>query len=288
MAKVSVLRPARAGQAARATRAKAASSRGANDGLQSLTAGFRILDVLTQSPGPMGLTEIAAAVGELKPRVHRHLATMKSLGVVFQDARNGRYGLGGKLFALGEAALDQYELRFVADPLLTRLRDETQQTALLSVSHNGEAVVLSCIEYDDRLSISSRPGNRPPGHCSAQGRVALAFADDVVRKRVLEHKLTPFTPHSICDRREVEARLPQIRERFYEDAADEVRLGINIVAAPVFRDDGDFAAIISILGTSAEIGSPPRKPLIAAVHKAAGLLSAELGCRIYYDRGLMK
>jgi DNA-binding IclR family transcriptional regulator len=284
MANVSVRRRTRARRAARARQAGASPG----DGLQSLTTGFRILDVLTQSPGPMGLTDIAVAVGELKPRVHRHLSTMKSLGVVFQDARNGRYGLGGKLFALGEAALDQYDLRFVADPLLMRLRDETQQTALLSIPHNGEAVVLSCIEYDDRLSISSRPGNRPPGHCSAQGRVALAFAEEAVRKRVLEHKLTPFTAHSLCDRRAVEARLPLIRERFYEDAVDEVRLGINTIAAPVFRDDGDFAAIISILGTSAEIGSPPRRQLVAAVHKAAGQLSAELDCRIYYERGLVK
>jgi DNA-binding IclR family transcriptional regulator len=236
----------------------------------------------------MGLTEIATSLGELKPRVHRHLATLKSLGIVFQDARNGRYGLGGKLFALGEAALDQYDLRFVADQYLTRLRDETQQTALLSISHNGEPVVLSCIEYRDKLSISSRPGNRPPAHCSSQGRVALAFADDAVRKRVLDHKLTAFTPHSLCDRRAVEARLPLIREQFYEEALDEIRLGINTLASPVFRDNAQLVGIISILGTSAEIGTPPRKPLITALHRAAGLLSAELDCRIYYDRGFLK
>jgi DNA-binding IclR family transcriptional regulator len=264
------------------------ASRPTGDALQSLTTGFRILDALTQSPGPMGLTEIATAVGELKPRVHRHLATLKSLGVVFQDSRNGRYGLGGKLFALGEAALDQYDLRFVADPYLTRLRDETQQTSLLSVSHNGEPAVISCIEYRDKLCISSRPGNRPPAHCSAQGRVALAFADESVRNRVLAHKLTPFTPHSLCDKREVEARLPAIRERFFEEAVDEIRLGINTLAAPVFRGDGELAAVISILGTTAEIGTPPRKALIAALHRAAGLLSAELDSRVYYERGLIR
>lgn len=269
-------------------RRPAPAPRAQGDALQSLTTGFRILDALTQSPGPMGLTEIATAVGELKPRVHRHLATLKSLGVVFQDTRNGRYGLGGKLFSLGEAALDQYDLRFVADPYLTRLRDETQQTALLSVSHNGEPVVLSCIEYRDKLSIASRPGNRPPAHCSSQGRVALAFADDAVRKRVLAHKLTAFTPHSLCERRAVEARLPTIRERFFEEAVDEIRVGINTLAAPVFRANAELAAIISILGTSPEIGKPPRKALITALHRAAGLLSVELDCRIYQERGLVK
>jgi IclR family KDG regulon transcriptional repressor len=258
------------------------------DGLQSLRTAFRILDALSNAHQPVALTDLAAVLGELKPRVYRHLATMKRLGVVFQDAKNGRYSLGGKLFSLGEAALEQFDLRFAAAPYLTKLRDRTQQTALLSVPGNGEPIVVSCVEYRDRLSISSRPGNRPPPHCSSQGRVALAFADDAALTRLLGHKLTAYTEHSITDRRLIEARLPLIRERFYEDAIDEIRLGINALSAPVFRENDEFIGIIGIIGTSAEIGTPPSRPLIATLHRVAASLSAELGCRVYYDRGLVK
>lgn len=271
-----------------ARRAAPAAKRDSADGLQSLQTAFRILDELSGAHGPVGLTDLAAALGELKPRVHRHLSTMKRLGVVFQDARNGRYGLGGKLFSLGEAALDQFDLRFVADPYLTRLRDQTQQTALLSVPTNGEPIVLSCVEYRDRLSISSRPGNRPPPHCSSQGRIALAFADEAARKRILGRKLAAFTKHSITDRQVIEARLEVIRERFFEEAIDEIRLGINALSAPVFRDAGELVGIIGIVGTSVEIGTPPARPLIATLHRVAGALSAELNCGVYYERGFVK
>ena len=115
------------------------------EGLQSVQTAFRILDELSNAHGPVGLTDLAGALGELKPRVYRHLSTLKGLGVVFQDARNGGYRLGGKLFSLGEAALEQFDLRFVAAPFLTRLRDQTQQTALLSVPGNGEPIVVSCV-----------------------------------------------------------------------------------------------------------------------------------------------
>jgi DNA-binding IclR family transcriptional regulator len=259
----------------------------AGDGLQSLQAAFRILDELSNAHQPVGLTDLAAVLGELKPRVYRHLSTMKRLGVVFQDARTGRYSLGGKLFSLGEAALEQFDLRFVAAPYLTRLRDQTRQTALLSVPGNGEPIVLSCVEYRDRLSISSRPGNRPPPHCSSQGRIALAFADEAARKRVLAHKLTAFTRHSITDRQLIEARFGAIRERFFEEANNEVRLGINALSAPVFRDNDELVGIIGIIGTSEEIGAPPSHPLIATLHRIAGSLSAELNCRIYHERGLI-
>jgi len=234
------------------------------------------------------LTEIARLLGEQKPRVYRHLSTLKGLGVVLQEGRSGGYRLGGKLFSLGEAALEQFDLRFVAAPFLTRLRDQTQQTALLSVPGNGEPLVLSCVEYLDRLSIASRPGNRPPPHCSSQGRVALAFCDEAARKRVLGRKLTAFTPHSMTNRQQIEARLTLIRERFYEDALDEVRLGINALSAPVFRDNDEFVGIIGIVGTSAQISAPPPRPLILKLQQIAGALSAELNCRIYYHRGLAR
>jgi IclR family KDG regulon transcriptional repressor len=262
--------------------------RDTGEGLQSLQTTFRILDELSNAHGSVGLTDLAAKLGELKPRIYRHLSTMKRLGVVFQDSRNGGYSLGGKLFSLGEAAIEQFDLRFVAAPYLTRLRDQTQQTALLSVPGNGEPVVLSCVEYRDRLSITSRPGNRPPPHCSSHGRIALAFADESARKRVLGRKLIAFTNRSITNMETIEMRLRAIRERFFEDANDEVRVGINALSAPVFRDSDELAGIIGIVGTSAEIGTPPSRPLVATLHRLAASLSAELNCRIYYERGLVK
>lgn len=256
------------------------------DGLQSLQTAFRILDELSNAHGPVGLSSLAAKVGELKPRVYRHLATMKRLGVVFQDARSGGYSLGGKLFTLGEAALEQFDLRHVAAPFLIQLRDLTRQTALLSVPGNGEPIVLSCVEYRDRLAITSHPGNRPPPHCSSQGRIALAFADEAARRRVLAQKLVAFTPHSLTSRAAIETRLELIRDRFFEDAVDEVRLGINALSAPVFGEAAECVGIIGVVGTSVEIASPPPQALIRTLHRVAGALSAELNCRIYFDRGL--
>jgi DNA-binding IclR family transcriptional regulator len=258
------------------------------DGLQSLQTAFRILDQLSNAHGPVALTDLAEVLGERKPRIYRHLSTMKQLGIVSQEARNGGYSLGGKLFTLGDAALEQFDLRSVAQPYLTQLRDQTQQTALLSVPGSGEPIVLSCVEYRDRLSISSRPGNRAPPHCSSQGRVALAFIDRATRERLLARKLTAFTRHSLTERAQVEARLAKIREQFFEYAADEVRLGINAVSAPLFREAGEFIGIIGVVGTSVEIGAPPERALIATLHRIAAALSAELNCRIYYERGLVK
>ena len=76
----------------RAAQSKARAGRmDAREGLQSVQTAFRILDQLANTRGPVGVTELARALGELKPRVYRHLSTLKRLGVVFQDSRNGGY-----------------------------------------------------------------------------------------------------------------------------------------------------------------------------------------------------
>jgi DNA-binding IclR family transcriptional regulator len=106
--------------------------------------------------------------------------------------------------------------------------------------------------------------------------------------RVLGRKLAAFTPHSLTDRAAIEKRLRHVRASFYEQAVDEVRLGINALSAPVFRDEDEFIGIIAIIGTSAEIGAPPARSLRATLHRVAGSLSAVLNCRIYYRRGFVK
>jgi hypothetical protein len=56
----------------------------------------------------------------------------------------------------------------------------------------------------------------------------------------------------------------------------------------VFRNKDEFIGIIGIVGTSAQITTPPPRPLILKLQHVAAALSAELNCRIYYDRGLVK
>lgn len=120
-------------------------------------------------------------------------------------------------------------------------------------------------------------GSRPLPQCRAPG-TSRARARDSARGPCGED----------ARRAAIEARLELIRERFFEEAVDEVRHGIGILSAPVFHGPAECAGIIGIVGTSVEIPSPPPQTLIRTLHQVAGLLSAELNCRIYFDRGLAR
>ncbi len=252
--------------------------------LESVGIVFRLLDELALARRPLGVTELAQIVGEPKPRVYRHLASMKQVGAVEQDPITEKYRLGAKLVLFGTAAAEQFDLRALADPYLTRLRDVTGQTAILSVATHDSALVVAAAESTRSVVISVKPGNRPATHCSAQGRLVLAYLDEAAQQRVLRRKLQQFTDRSMTDPAEIQARLAVIRERLYEDADGEVIDGINVLAAPIFRERDVLVGSIGVIGPSRDVPSPPTADLLGAVQSTAAELSTRLNSDIYERR----
>lgn len=252
--------------------------------LESVGIVFSILDQLAAARRPLGVTELALLMNEPKPRVYRHLASMRLINVVEQDSISDKYRLGSKLVRYGSAASEQFDLRSIADPYLTQLRDQTGQTALLSVPSNGTALVVATVESQSKVCITVKPGNRVAGHESAQGRIVLAYSDEATRKRVLGRKLKASTGRSITEPAALAERLVRIRERLYETADGESIEGINVLAAPVFSggDQGDeLVGIIGIIGPSGQVPATPPPALLAEVHDVAAALSNRLNGTTY-------
>ena len=258
----------------------------AGSALDSVALIARMLDELAAAPAAMGVTELARALGESKARIHRNLVSLKSVGLADQEHASEKYRLGWKLFQLGERAALQFDLRELAAPYLKRLRELTGQSALLSVPLNGEAQVIAAADNEANVSITVKPGNRPAPHCSAQGRIALAFASDAQRERLLARKLDALTPQSMTDPLKIRARLALIRKRLYEQAPDESMTGINVLAAPVLRDGGAMVGIIGIVGSIQHVPAPPDPKQLELVQGCAAALSEMIGGTAYAALGV--
>lgn len=256
-----------------------------NEGtLDSVALIARMFDELAAAPSAMGVTELARALGESKARIHRNLVSLKSFGLVDQEHATEKYRLGWKLFQLGERAALQFDLRELAAPYLNRLRELTGQSALLAVPLNGEAQVIAAADNEANVSITVKPGNRPAPHCSAQGRIALAFAAPAQCERLLGRKLVALTPQSMTDPVKIRARLASIRERLFEQAPGESMTGINVLAAPVLRDGGELVGIIGIVGSIQHVPEKPDQRQLGLVQGAAAALSGVLGGTAYAER----
>lgn len=248
-----------------------------SNSVEAVKVTVRILDELALAQRAVGVTELADNLGETKPRVHRHLQTLKEMGIVEQDQATDRYRLGWRVFQLGEAAGSQFDLRLRAEPYLVRLRDELRETAVLAVPLNGRPmVILNVDNVYARITISVKPGNRPLPHCSALGRVTMAFSPAAVQDEILSGELEPETPQSTVDSQQIRKRLALIREQFYDVSNGEVMLGINTVAVPIFRDGNVLAGALAIVGSIQNIPDPPLRKHVDALHACAAELSSQL------------
>ncbi len=249
--------------------------------LESVGIVFDILEKLSQAGRPLGVTELAQSMAQPKPRVYRHLSSMRQIGVVEQEPSSDKYRLGARLIGLGNAANSQFDLRALAEPYLNRLRDVTGETAMLSIADEESALVIAAVESTQPVCISVKPGNRVPIHCSAQGRIVLAWRDPATQRRLLRKKLERFTDKSLVDAEQVQKRLERIRGQLYEDADGEVFDGVNVLAAPIFAHGDDLAGVIGIIGATRNIPAPPAPDLLRAVQSAAAELSARLNSDRY-------
>src|SRR6476620_11214011 len=136
--------------------------------IQSVVMTGQIIEALAAAGQPMRRTALANRLGEPKARTHRHLSTRKHVGFVDQDRQSECYKLAPKLAHIGQAAMDQFDLRRLAEPYMLKLRDLTGQTIVLSIPASGDALVNAVCESPNLVTISVRLGYRLPAHASAQ------------------------------------------------------------------------------------------------------------------------
>jgi DNA-binding IclR family transcriptional regulator len=218
----------------------------------ALVRGFAILDLIGKNPG-LDFTAIHTRLRLPKSSAHNLLTTLSQLGVIRIQPDRG-FVLGLKLTELGNFAAAQRfsEAEFL--PLLRSLAAELRLTCHLGVMEGREAVYLSKVECDHPIQVNSWVGKRFSLHCSALGKVLLAWLPETELARNLAQIIwTPNTRHTIVDAGAMRAHLQQVRARGWATDDEENVPNIRCVAAPVFDRNSTVVAAISAVGTILEV-----------------------------------
>jgi DNA-binding IclR family transcriptional regulator len=231
----------------------------------------------------MRVTELAKLLDEPKAKIHRHLSTMRGLGVVEQVPGSERYRLGWKLYQLGQVAFERFDLKTVAEPYMARLRDEVCQSVVLAIPIGMEALLIANLDYTiaGLPKISAVPGTVIPPAVSTTGRIILAFAHKKQQDQTLAQPLKAFTKHTITKPDVLRQRMQQIRQRLYDYGSEDLTLGIATVGAPILGEDGQLLGIVSIVGSIQFVLDPPSPTQISLVQSCAMSISQHFGSKAY-------
>jgi DNA-binding IclR family transcriptional regulator len=141
------------------------------------------------------------------------------------------------------------------------------------VFDRGQVLLLETVHRTRTLTISARVGRRVPAHCTASGKVLLAFLPPAVVEPILNAPLAAYTEKTITSPARLREELEVVRQRGYALDDEEFEVGIRAVAAPIQDIDGNVIAEMSMPGPTNRI-TPERIPEIAqALVEAAEAVS---------------
>ena len=245
--------------------------------LASLDLALGLLERLAASKRSHAMSDIAREMGVSKTRIHRHLRALVEHGYVVQDRTSERYEIGVKLFALGETLRDRFDVLAAARPEIARLRDESGQTVTVSALIDDAVVVLELLQGNTVVEFSVRPGSTLDFHASAHGLVALAFGPPHLAERVLSRRLKAWTQATLTNPSALAEKLRKVRAQRWATAPDQLLVGVNALAAPIFDFRNHWCGTIAIVGPTQFIRATPSRAQLAQVTAAADAASRRLG-----------
>lgn len=239
-----------------------------------LEKSIRIVEALSASAAPRGVTELSQELGLVKSNVHRLLSSLVELGVVRQVPENDRYELTLRLWQLGYAALARLNVKDVAIEHMHKLRDAVQEDVVLSALEGKEVLYLHRLKSGHVVRASF--GGSNPAYCSSTGKAILAWSSPEKTAHVLEGAVR-FTDRTIVTAEAMEAELHHIRERGFALNIGEWSDSVHGVAAPIFNHDGKPIAALSVSGPAHRLEIPKMEAMGPLVAETTMQISRELG-----------
>lgn len=245
--------------------------------VQSVGRAVRILELVADHPGQLGVTELGRRLGVHKATAFRLVSTLAEGGLLERDPATDKYRPGFGLVRLASTALAGLDLIRQARPVLERLAEHTQETVNLAVLEGREVMNIDQVAGSHAVVNVNWVGKRTPLHCTSNGKVLLAYLPKRERERALARPLARRTPRTIVDPEVLRTQLHQARARGYSSTVEELEVGLNAVAAPVREPSGDVVAAVSVAGPAYRL-TPARIPEIAqAVVASAAEISRRMG-----------
>lgn len=209
-----------------------------------------VLDTFDLENRALTVAEIAARVGQPSSSVYRSVRALKEAGYL-GASDDGVYRLQPKVLRLAAVVRADNDLLTVAREPMRRLARELRETVFLAVVSDHHAVALDIVNSGRGIGVTVPPGKLFPLHAGATGRALLAnLADDDRRRLYAEHPPERFTDETTADVDRLEEELAEVRSRGYDFTAHQYEPGIYSCAVPVFDEDEQVVASLSVVGVA--------------------------------------
>jgi DNA-binding IclR family transcriptional regulator len=237
--------------------------------------GAELLVRVLESEEPVALADLAAATGMPKSTASRLLSALERRGLIEQDGQRGRLRPGPAILRVAERNMLARNVVELARPSLDALGEASGETINLAVAASQGVEHVAQVESRHFLGAGQWLGRAVEYHCTANGKVFLAFG----RAPMPAPPLRSYTPATVTDPQLLSAELELVRSQGFATAVDELETGLAAIAAPVRGAGGDVVAALSVSGATLRMTPRRIRELQTILIDEARTLGRSLGHR---------
>jgi len=243
--------------------------------VRSLERALDLLEALERLRTPAGVRALETITHIPKATAQRLLDVLERRGYTQKD--RGRYSLAVGVVTLARGFLAADSLASVALPVLQQLTALSGETCGLYIRKGFDRILVQRVESPHSLRHHTPIGERLPLHIGASGHVLCAgMPDDLLHQYLGTLEPVRLASGEEIGKRELLARILQVRHQGYVIRFDERFAGIGSVAAPVVGGGKEVIAAINIAGPSSRLSVGRMNQLAPEVSRAADEISQKL------------
>lgn len=254
-----------------------------HEGVKSVDLALDILELVADAGKEIGVSAVAKKFSVSKTTIFRHLQTLTNRGYLEKNPVTSKYSLGRAVSALQPLQVNPVDLLALAMEEVRSLASRVGQTVVLSSVSHAEVTVIHTELGRAPIEIGVRVGSRLPLHSTAQGKMALAYCPELLEKVDLA-ALTPYTEFTIVTEQDLLLELERARRRGCISAPEEMTLGINAVAAPIFDASHHCIGVLAVVGSIQFVRRQIDEDLCKGLVAAAEAISASIGASMTETR----
>ena len=256
------------------------------DYIAGLGKGLAVLAAFDVHHQRLNASQTALRVGLTRAAARRYLLTLQALG--FLDGDGSQFWLTPKVLQFSGNYLASARLPRAAQPTLDELSMHTGGAFSVVVGDGAEVVIVargrdslraavlqlpsaeqSLVRPLQQLSVAQTHarsvmamaqglhlGARLPMHATSTGQVLMAsWSAAKLQSWLKQHELRALTPYTITSASVLKKRLKKIKAQGWCCAAQEHELGVQALAVPVHRGDGQVVGALNVV-MSVALGKP--------------------------------
>jgi DNA-binding IclR family transcriptional regulator len=203
--------------------------------------------------------------------------TLAEQHLVAQDEFSGKYGLGPAMYDLSAAVATKLDLHAAVTSPMEQLRAATGEAVRVAVLDGREVVYVGRLDSANTLRPSLEVGRRNWAHCTATGKVLLAFQSDHVLDALFDGwELPSVSEFTITSSEQLRREIRTIRSQGHAHNVSESEVGVLSVSAPIRDLTDGVRAALSVAGPQQRM-EPMLDQITLAVKEMAAAASRRLG-----------